>query len=164
MRGGVGARVSPPRCRAGGSDATLAIPRNAAAVRRWPVPASPRQRKCSGRRDVSEECYASVSRCTFSCRVGEKNQENNKNLSFPPAAKVKICKRKREENGTSVLFPLHHPKVRNRGFFFFKEEKWSGEVEQWGWNKASAVGNMAHSVQPLLLTLRTDFIFPKAKC
>jgi len=47
----------------------------------------------------------------------------------------------------------------------FKEEKWSGEVEQWDCNKASAVGNVAHSVQPPLLTfLSTDFIFPKGKC
>lgn len=38
-------------------------------------------------------------------------------------------------------------------------------MEQWDWNKASAVGNVAHSVQQLLLTfLKTDFIFPKGKC
>lgn len=73
--------------------------------------------------------------------LGEKkNHENNKNLSFPPAAKVKICKRKREENGSLGAFPPHHhPKVRNRGLFLRKRngvEKWNNGIgikhPQWG--------------------------------
>lgn len=90
-------------------------PGKTAAVRRWPVPASPRQRKC-GRRDVSEERYASVSRCTFSCRERgrkggkkkKKNHENIKNRSFPPAAKVGFPRGNGKKMGASVL-PLSSP-------------------------------------------------------
>lgn len=137
---GVWERVSPPRCRAGGSDATLAIPTKTAAVRWWPVPASPRQRKCS-RRDVSEERYASVSRCTFSCREGKKKKyrENNKICSFPPPAKVRFARGNGKKMGASVLLLFFSPEVRNRGLFLRKRNrvgKWNNGIgikhPQWG--------------------------------
>ncbi|KFO79532.1 RNA-binding protein MEX3B, partial [Cuculus canorus] len=68
-------------------------------------------------------------------RQGGGNQENNKNLSLPPAEKLKICRRKREENGVGawvLLFfsppPKNPPKVRNRALFLRKRNgvgKWN---------------------------------------
>lgn len=138
MRGGVGERGSPPRCRPRRSDATLAIPIPTAAVSWRPVPASFRQRKCSIR-DVSEERYASVSRCTFSCRQGKKKiTKIIKIAPFLRLQKLRFARGNEKKMGALVL-SFFTPKVRNRGLFLRKRNgvgKWNNGTEikhpQWG--------------------------------